>query len=97
MTSLGNFLSGMETIAVPEIGIPPPPSLETSLVEWKRRYPWPPEATRYRLGNFLSGMETYLGSYLHVAFVFLGNFLSGMETTAPKQRQSPCRRPWKLP
>ena len=58
MCSLGNFLSGMETVLFGR-GVPLfPGPLETSLVEWK------PDDEIFRLffhaglGNFLSGMET---------------------------------------
>ena len=55
--SLGNFLSGMETLFKGGEGNLLH-SLETSLVEWKRRLGGLRLLRRIRLGNFLSGMET---------------------------------------
>ena len=56
-TFLGNFLSGMETLAspLPFSGVFP---LETSLVEWKHLPNSVSGAHVTGLGNFLSGMET---------------------------------------
>ena len=56
-SSLGNFLSGMET-RVREGGPDNDAPLETSLVEWKRTKLAEALEITPGLGNFLSGMET---------------------------------------
>ena len=56
------------------------PTLETSLVEWKRETNRPIPLDARGLGNFLSGMETALQKCEAAGVPSLGNFLSGMET-----------------
>ena len=93
---LGNFLSGMETLAVVVVEALRD-ALETSLVEWKLHPDGLPGGFISSLGNFLSGMETDVVGMCLRGLYRLGNFLSGMETRNKGVLVAALPSPWKLP